>query len=621
MKSLKISILFLLFTLTAGIQKASAQAELPPALPWKGKSEGLIENKSSAWVTRVELSEFKTTPDYEETMRWYRKLADASPLISMISIGKSPEGRDIFMLIASTDKNTTAEALRTSKKPLLLAQAGIHAGEIDGKDAGMILLRNIAFGRDKALLNKVNLLFIPILNVDGHERASLWNRPNQRGPENMGYRTNAQNLNLNRDYAKLDTKEVRAVVEVINKYDPDLYMDIHVTDGADYQYDITYGNIGKEGYSPAISNWLENTMTPAVNKGLSEMGHIPGPLVNAFDDRDFSKGMIGFTGSPRFSHHYGNLRHLPAILVENHSLKPYRQRVLGTCVLLQNILATLGNEGHSLQAAIETDRLRREKSIPVSWKVPEKEETVNAKQEKKAKIYIPDDSMDFKGITSRTIHSDITGTNYVQWLGEPVNQRIAVYKTTQVVASLSRPKGYWIPVQYSEVIDRLKIHGIAMTTLKEGREVKLEMYRMKEAKFQSDESSSLPFEGHWQVKAVPVPEQHTRFLPAGSVFVSCDQPLGDLAMILLEPSSPDSYFSWGFFPHIFQRTEYIEAYVMEPMIDKMLRENPSLKMEFDQKRAEDDSFSKSPYAMMNWFYERTPYYDNRHLLYPVGIER
>ena len=597
-----------------------AQAELPPALPWKGKSELLVADKNRKWTTSTELADFNTTPNYLETMRWCRKLAEASPLISMISIGRSPEGRDIFMLIASEEKNTSAKALKLSKKPTLLAHAGIHAGEIDGKDAGMMLLRDIAFGKERDLLHKVNFLLIPILNVDGHERSSAWNRPNQRGPQNMGYRTNALNLNLNRDYTKLDSKEIRAVVEVINQYDPDLYMDIHVTDGADYQYDITFGGIGKEGYSPASSDWIENNMTPLVYRGLTEMGHIPGPLVNAFDERDFSKGMIGFTGSPRFSHHYGNLRHLPSILVENHSLKPYRQRVLGTYVLLQSVLSTLGNEGQKLQKAIDSDRLRREKTIPISWKVPEKTAPSN-NQEQIAKIYIPDDSIDFKGIASKTLKSEITGATYVQWLGQALNQKIAVYKTTEVVSSISRPKGYWIPTQYSDVIYRLKMHGIRMSTLPEGKEMEVEMYRMKEAKFQTEESSSQPFEGHWQVKAVSVPEKHTEFFPAGSVFVSCDQPLGDLVMILLEPASPDSYFSWGFFPQIFQRTEYIEAYVMEPMIEKMLQENTALKKEFNQKMSEDSAFSKSPYAIMNWFYQRTPYYDQRYLLYPIGVQR
>ncbi|MFZ4545082.1 MAG: M14 family metallopeptidase [Saprospiraceae bacterium] len=621
MQFLKKLVLSSLFFNSLGISTVFSQAELPPALPWKGKSESLIAQAKGPWITAVEKSDFANTPNYEETMNWFKKLADASPLLSMISIGKSPEGRDVFMLIASTDKDISAASLKKSTKPLLLAQAGIHAGEIDGKDAGMMLLRDIAYGPEKALLNTVNFLFIPILNVDGHERSSSWNRPNQRGPENMGYRTNSQNLNLNRDYAKLDTREIRAVVQVINDYDPELYMDIHVTDGADYQYDITYGNIGKEGYSPAISNWLEKVLSPEVNKGLTKMGHIPGPLVNAFDDRDFSKGMIGFTGSPRFSHHYGNLRHLPAILVENHSLKPYNQRVLGTYVLLKNVLEILGIDGHNLQDAINSDRSRREKNIPIDWKVPEKEETIVSKHEKKQKIYVPDDSIDFLGISSRIVHSDATGADYVQWQGKAVQQRIAVYKTTEVVASIRRPKGYWIPVSCSEVIERLKTHGIKMTTFSEPKQVAVEMYRISEPSFKSDESGSLPFEGHWQVKAKSIAETRSQTFPAGSVYVSCDQPLGDLAMILLEPNSPDSYFSWGFFPQIFQRTEYIEAYVMEPLITKMLKDDPSLKEKFEQKKIAEPEFAKSHYAMMNWFYQQTAYFDNRYMLYPIGLEK
>ena len=209
------------------------QSILPPVLDWTGESEKLIVSNSHPWVTPTEKSGFVRTPDYAETMAWLKKLANASPLLSMVTIGKSVEGRDIYMVIASTDKVVTAKALRNATKPLLLVQAGIHSGEIDGKDAGMMLLRDIAFGKKKNLLNGVNFLFIPILNVDGHERTSSFNRPNQRGPENMGWRTNAQNLNLNRDYAKLDTKKVQAVVKVMNDYNPLMYIDIHVTDGAE----------------------------------------------------------------------------------------------------------------------------------------------------------------------------------------------------------------------------------------------------------------------------------------------------------------------------------------------------------------------------------------------------
>ncbi|MEJ7589846.1 MAG: M14 family metallopeptidase, partial [Ferruginibacter sp.] len=289
------------------VLSSTAQTFLPPAVDWKGKSEALIAKPNNPWITHAEKSNFVTTPSYNETMAWFKKLTEASPLLTMVSIGKSLEGRNIYMIIASTEKDVSSASLKKSAKPLLLAQAGIHSGEIDGKDAGMMLLRDIAFGNKKDLLNKVNLLFIPILSVDAHERSSPYNRPNQRGPENMGWRTNAQNLNLNRDYAKLDTKEIRAVIKVINEYDPVLYMDIHVTDGADYQYDITFGGLSQKGYSPAISHWLEKNFKPNADKDLKANGHIPGPLLNALNNMDFSQVNIVTTGGPRFSDSYGDL--------------------------------------------------------------------------------------------------------------------------------------------------------------------------------------------------------------------------------------------------------------------------------------------------------------------------
>jgi murein tripeptide amidase MpaA len=218
LRVLVISILF--------AHQLSAQNFLPPIQEWHGKSESLIAKASNPWITAAEKSDFASTPSYNETMNWLKKLCASSPLLTLVSTGKSVEGRDIYMVIASSEKNITATALKKSTKPLFLAQAGIHSGEIDGKDAGMMLLRDIAFGSKKSLLDKVNFLFIPILSVDAHERSSAYNRPNQRGPENMGWRTNAQNLNLNRDYTKLDTKEIRAVVKVINDYNPSLYQNL-----------------------------------------------------------------------------------------------------------------------------------------------------------------------------------------------------------------------------------------------------------------------------------------------------------------------------------------------------------------------------------------------------------
>jgi murein tripeptide amidase MpaA len=609
-----------LFILTV----ATAQSILPPVIPWNGKSELLIAKPNNPWLSPTEKSGFITTPDYNETINWLKKLTDASPLISMVSIGKSLEGRDIFMIIASSEKTVTASALKKSGKPLLFVQAGIHSGEIDGKDAGMMLLRDIAFGNKKQLLDGVNLLFVPILNVDGHERSSAFNRPNQRGPQNMGWRTNAQNLNLNRDYAKLDTKEIRAVIEVMNQYDPLLYMDIHVTDGADYQYDITFGGLKQQGHSKEISNWLSTKFKPQADSDLTANGHIPGQLLFSVNDRDFSQGNMLTMGDPRFSDAYGDLRHMASVLVENHSLKPFKQRVLGTYVLLESTMKLLATEGKSLQESTQSDRAKRVSEIPLKWKIPQMKtavtfESQSSLENKDGSAQAPD-SLKLLGIESKIVKSSITNADYVEWTGKPITMTIANYKGTEALEYANRPKAYYVPATYPEIIDRLKWHGIQMEILKQPREVTVEMYRIQDAKFGNVDGKTIPFEGHIQVTGTPKSEIHKQLFVAGSAYISTDQPLGDLAILLLEPKSPDSYLSWGFFAQIFQRTEYIEAYVMEPTIKKMLEESPELQKEFEQKKAQDSMFANNPNAIFTWFYSKTKYYDDHYLLYPVGKE-
>lgn len=603
----------------------NAQSILPPVQEWHGKSENLIAKANNPWITPTEKSDFVTTPTYDETMKWLKKLAGATPLLTMISIGKSPEGRDIMMVIASTEKQVISSTLKKSDKPLLLVQAGIHSGEIDGKDAGMMLLRDIAFGAKKQLLDKVNLLFIPILNVDGHERSSSFNRPNQRGPKNMGWRTKAQNLNPNRDYTKIDTKEVRAVINVINEYDPLLYMDIHVTDGVDYQYDITFGGLDGMGYSKSISNWLAKNYKTKADNDLTTNGHIPGQLLFAVNDRDFSQGNVLGMGDPRFSDAYGDLRHTASIMVENHSLKPFKQRVLGTYVLLESTLKILATEGKSLKESTLTDRAKRETKLATKFKVPQMNGTASFENQSTVKLnekpVTPPDSLKLLGIESKIVKSTVTNSDYVEWTGKPVTTTIANYKASDPVEFITRPKGCFIPASCSEIIERLKLHAIQMETLKQSREVTVEMYRIQDAKFQDEGGKVLPFEGHIQVTGNPVEETREEVFPAGSVYVSTDQTLGDLAMFLLEPKSADSFFSWGFFHSIFQRTKYIEPYVIEPTMVKMLADSPELQKEFKAKKTAEPTFANDPNAIYTWFYSKTKYYDEKYLLYPIGIDR
>ncbi len=572
-------------------------AYLPPPVPWPGNRHSPAVPPDDPWATPFERSRFLASPSYDETVSWLQKLADASPHIAVVTLGTSARGRDIIAVLASGDRSFTPEAIRRSGKPLVFAQAGIHAGEIAGKDAGMMLLRDLAFTRKRRLLKRVHFLFVPILNVDGHERRSPCNRINQRGPRVMGWRTNGRNLNLNRDYSKLETPEVRAVVQALQVWQPDLYLDIHVTDGIDYQYDITFGFTGPNGSSPAISRWLDQVLRPRLIRDLKAENHVPGPLIFALNGRDHSGGLVTWTAPPRFSHGYGDAVHLPTILVETHSLKPFEQRVFGTYVLLESVLRLLGESGRELRVAVAEDRARRPESLALSWRPSES----------------PPEEMTFLGVAYEEVPARIAGGTRVRWLGEPITVRVPMTVFDQPGAVVSVPEGYWIPPDWREVIDTLHAHGVRMERLEAARDVVVEMYRLTNARL-----ASTPLEGHVRVTADTVVETRTERMPPGSVWVPTDQPLGELVVMLLEPAGPDSFFQWGYFLEVLQRTEYFEPYVLEPLAEAMLAAHPEWEAAFEEALNRDEGVAQDPRARLDWFYRRSPYADSRWMLYPVA---
>jgi hypothetical protein len=576
------------------------QATLPPEIPWSGKSRELLLPEGDPWATAFEQGGLNTTPRYAETVAWLRKLAEAAPEAELISLGKSDEGRDLWMVVVSKEGAFTPEAMRASGKPVLLAQAGIHAGEIDGKDAGMMLLRDLTVrGTKKALLDGASFLFVPILNVDGHERFSKFTRINQRGPAEAGWRTNARNLNLNRDWGKLETAEDRAVVAVVNAWEPDLWLDLHVTDGEDYQYDITWGYNGPHAFSPNQAAWLDAAFTPALTRDLQAAGHVPGPLVFAVDQTDLTRGIRLGTSTPRYTDGYGDARHTAAVLVENHSLKPYVQRVLGTYVLLESAMRTLGKNGRELERAQAADRKLRRGRIPLGWKRAVK----------------PAGTLAFLGVGSRRSVSGVSGSLGVEWTGERVTLQVPVYRDVEPETTVTRPKAYWIPPSRRDVAERLALHGIALERIAEPRTVSGTAYRITE--YSLDPS---PFEGRPRVKGNAVAETLDVAFPAGSYRVSMDQPLGDLAALLLEPRSGDSFFAWGYFLEVLQQTEYVEEYILDPMAGRLLEDVPGLADAFHRRLAEDKAFAANPDARRDWFYRQTPYFDPTWRRYPVVRE-
>ena len=586
--------LHLLAALAAIAPAADLAAPLPPTIPWHGASEQLLAPPTDPWITPSEARKFDATPSYTETRAYIDRLVASSPLLRIEGFGRTAQGRELYSVRAAKPGR--------SPKPVLLVQAGIHAGEIDGKDAGLMLLRDIALrGKDK-LLDRADLLFVPIFNADGHERTSPFNRPNQRGPRSQGWRTTAQNLNLNRDYLKADTPEMKAMIGLLRKYRPALYLDLHVTDGTDYQYDITFAFPGWGGYyahSPSIGRWLDRRYRPAVTAALARAGHIPGVYIDAADGRDPDKGIRLNPDQPRYSTGYADLARIPSVLVETHSLKPYRQRVLGTYVLLEESLRLVGADGPRIAAAIAADRASRPRTEVLSWKPAPKPLYV-----------IPD----FKGVAFVKYKSPASGGTEVRYLGRPLTQRMPVLgQVPDKVVTL--PAAWWVPATKPEVIRLLRLHGIEFETLAQPRTLSLDMVRLVGPETKAADEGHIPLK---VARFVHAPRGES--FPPGSVRVPSAQPLGLLAAAMLEPESGDSLLAWNFFPEILQRTEYIEGYAIAPLAERMLAANPSLKRAFEARLKADPKFAANPDARLGWFYERTPYYDERFLLYPIGRE-
>ncbi|MEH6665409.1 MAG: M14 family metallopeptidase [Brevundimonas sp.] len=576
------------------------QAFLPPAPAWDGASRALLRDASDPWATPFEADPAHDfSPTYADTRAWFDRLDAASDLIRIEPFGTSPEGRSIYAVIASKDG-----AEFDPSKPVLLAQAGIHPGEIDGKDAGMMLMRDIAiYGRDD-LLDRVNLILIPILSVDGHERAGAWSRPNQRGPRIQGWRHTATNQNLNRDFVKLDQAEMRAVMGLIQRYRPDLYVDIHVTDGIDYQYDVTYGYNGENGVwsrSPATAQWLDDAFKPAMNEALEAQGHIPGELVFAVDDRNPRAGLSDGGLGERFSNGWGSAAHVPTILIENHSLKPHAQRVLGTYVFLETAMRLLAEGGEDLRIAATRDRALRPSEVLANFQpTPE-----------------PVSTRAFLGIRYETRESPASGRSEIRWLGQPDPEPwMMPFYGSRPTLTLVRPEAYWVPSYRADVIERLRLHGVQMETLEAPRTVPVHMLRLEDPRVSGRTS-----EGHVPITVEAVtPEPRDWTFPTGSVRVPTDQPLGDLVVLALEPQSSESFFAWGMFPEVLNRVEYIEAYAIAPLAERMLEADPALRAAFEARLVEDPDFAADGDARLAWFYERTPFYDDRYRLYPIGRE-
>ncbi len=555
------------------------------------------------WQTKCERTNFVETSRYEETIEFCRRLAAESPYAELQVIGKSPQGRDVVVLILSKENAFNPGRAKASRKPLMFFNNGIHSGEIEGKDASLMLARDILITKKEAkLLDHANLIFVPIFSVDAHERFTPYSRVNQNGPKEMGWRTTAINLNLNRDYVKADTMEMQAEVKFLADWRPDVFFDNHTTDGGDWQYVMTYDTARwptQDADVMDFSGKLDSHLMKAVN----DDSFVTGPYFGGFNQNQPQRGASLGTYSPRFSHGYYHLFNRPAILVETHVLKPYKPRVLSTYSIMKRAIEFCGENADELNGVIRTAEARERM-------LKEGDEIVtSARTSQQSRPWT------FMAYEFTPYESPITGNEVRAWdHSKPLEISTVIRDRFEPAGTTTLPHAYLIPAQWKEVIARLDMHGISYQKINFGKgQVE---FKAPVTVFENVAFGDSAFEGRFMPRFEMVQEERTVTIPSGSVIVPVNQPGIRLVVHMLEPQFEDSLMKWGFFNNVFTQTEYFEDYAMEPIAKKMLAENPELRREFEE-RLKDPEFAGNARARLQFFYNRSPYYDQTFNVYPV----
>lgn len=555
------------------------------------------------WKTKFEKSNYLETCNYNETIEYFNALAVNSEYAKLFKMGKTPQNRDMYYLVVNKDKEFDLATITSSKKSIILIQNGIHSGEIEGKDACLLLLREILITKEnESLLDNSILVIIPVINPDGHENSSKYNRINQDGPTNMGWRVTAQNLNLNRDYLKADAPEIKEFVKLYNQLDPDIFIDTHTTDGLDMQPVITYQAEWQGTVPNVLSEWIKKIYMPQIEKQVEDKGFITGYYVNLNDYNDVTKGINGWVSSPKLSSGYAAIRNRVGVLIETHSLKPYKDRVFATKAFIEETIKIANSQNETIK---NNTKLADQE---VLWKYG------NEKENYPLGFKLTKDTVNYlwKGIKADLVNSKITGSKVVKYNGEKYETYVKYLPYLKASKFAKVPKCYIVPQEWTEVINVLKLHGVEYSQINNDTLINCEQYKFTNIKF-----ADLPYEGRFQ----PTFDLDTIKINAkinkGDYIFNTDQKLIGVLMYLLEPNTNDSFVKWGFFNAVFEQKEYFEEYSMEPIAEEMYNTNESLRKEFDDKVKNDSEFSKNPRARLNFFYEKSEYFDKKFNKYPV----
>jgi murein tripeptide amidase MpaA len=573
-------------------------------------------------MTIAELSNYKETGRLEEVERlsgeWARSWPDA---VRSFEFGRSAEGRIMRGLLISRSGALTPAELRTKAIPLLMIQGGIHPGESDGKDAGFAALRDLlGDSSSNALLERIAVLFVPAFNTDGHERVGRWSRPNQNGPLETGWRTTAQNINLNRDYMKADTPEMRAMLRLIDTWDPLVCADLHVTDGADFEPDISL-QVEPLNQGDANLRLGGRRMRDALIARLTDLGFLAldfYPDLASTDDP--ASGFALTVYSPRFSTGYFPQRNRFTVLVETHSWKDYARRVRVMRDTITSLADLVGAHGRawlelahqSDQAAMKLGGTEMALDFKSSWREPAQAGGATPDRDASTAARV----IDFRGYAYTRTPSQVSGALVTAYDPKtPQIWRVPLRDQVEVSVSATVPLGgYVVPAGFAaDIAPRLEAHGIAFSRLAGTRgEMKAKAFRAREVRF-----STAPFEGRMRAQLSGAWHEEMYTPNDGALLVPIAQPLARLVVALFEPRAPDSFAAWGLFNACFEQKEHMEPYVAEQIAEKMIEQDPRLAAEFWNRCERDATFAASPVARLDFFLRRHASWDTRYNLYPV----
>lgn len=556
----------------------------------------------SQLISTAETTDYVSTGTYDEALRLCADFPRAFPGRARCDeVGRSAQERPLVALTISEDGVLTPEQARAQGRPVLLVEGGIHAGEIEGKDAGFAILRDVLEGKvAPGAAKSVTLVFVPVINPDGHERRSPNNRPNQRGPKEMGFRTNGRNLNLNRDFLKADTSEIRAILGLMNRWDPAVFVDLHTTDGAKFEHDLAVMVSPQAPRSDGLDEAAQ-ALSEALQARLTALGHLPLPFYPSFlVNEEPASGFARGDAPPRFSTPYTADRGRLGILVETHSWRTYKERYQSTYHLLQALLEEATAHAPQWRAVeAQTDAAISNLAgaeVPLLWSA--------------TKTATP---IEFRGYHYEKVPSEVSGGTWLRFdETKPEIWKVPLFAEQAPSLTVKAPlRGYVIQGGYAAAVRALlDAHGIRYRAIAGNPTAQVSTYRATKAAFDP------PYEGRTRARLEGSWQPETRTLDTGSIFVPIAQPRARLVLHLFEPTGPDSLAAWGHFNAVFEPKEYMEAYVAEEVAREMLQD-PAVKAAFAAALAADPEMAKDPSKRLDFFYRRHPSFDERMNLLPV----